>query len=214
MTATIPYEKDLVYKTLEAGPLNPGDIWKLIEAVPSHLTSTTFFNMVFLASQGAIPESSADLRIDREKEMLYLEQINYPSGGDGDKSKFKGALTGGKLERLSLRYPGFPGTQEDFLHGGHGFEILRNNLADLREASYDLIISSFGIAHYLVEVSPRYPGFFQRDYKGKVSVRAEELIKGKPERKLVLKFTSDLSESPEAKAYSEVIGLINSRRTK
>lgn len=209
MTTPIPYEKELVYQSQEVGPINREHIARLIRDMPV-FTSSTLFYMDFVATLGYVPKSRADLRVDREKRQLYLENCVFPSGKVVDIG-FRRILDGGKLKELSLHYPESHGTQEDFLVGGDALEIVKENMPYLKEAGYEIDAATFKIGHHIVRVPDGFPGFFTTSYGAKVLIATQELIKGKPERKLVLDFTHDVESSNEVRVYREFLESIGSK---
>ena len=202
MIKSIPYEKHLSYTTKEFGPLKPRDLSFLFDSVPLTEASMTF-HLDFFASRGVIPGTSAEIRVVRAGKRLSFEEFNF------NDVPFHNILSGGKIERLSLSYPGFKSSMQDAFYGAEAFQIVRENKRDLRVAGYYLDSSSFALRHHLVECTRSSDiEFYSRRYQGKVVVATEELVQGKPDRKIVLSYTSDLAESEEVKVYSKALDLL------
>ena len=208
MAVVIPYETELTYIDQEVGPVSSYDLLYFIRKAPIINSETMSFDLRFEASEGEIHGSSADIIIDPIKARPGLEKIVVPS--PGNESQFLQILNGGKLETLDLGYPSFSSPKDAFASGAKAFEILKDNLEILQKAGYELNTSPFRIGHYIVEL-PSPQGFI-RGYGAKVYLRTTELLKGKPERKLVLSFTKDVELSREVIVYREILNLFNASR--
>ena|SRR3990172_178935 len=206
MAVSIPLETELSYISQEAGPVTTDDLSHIIREASIIPSETMAFNMYFKTIERTIPRSSADIIVKPNKTRLGLEKIvilpplNEP--------QLFQVLNGGRLEELRVNYPGFFSSTDDFAEGAEALGILRDNLDFLQKAGYELSISPFRIGHYIVQVPSSFSGF-SRDYGAKVNLRTKEMIKGKPERKLVLSFTQDMESSREVRVYREILNLLN-----
>jgi hypothetical protein len=200
--------RKLNYQTYEVGPVNSEDLLFFIERVPQ-TEVTTFFGFNFLAEQGIVPRSSAELNINLEEGRLDLNNVKFPYSKN--QSQFETILNGGKLENLILEFPGSQGLKKKCPLGGKAFEIMKENLEILGEAGYDLVVRSFILVHYVMDcTTSRDATFYSKSYTGKVIVNTEELIKDQPERKLVLSYTPDIASSDEVSAYRKILDNIGS----
>ena len=202
---SIPYETKLTYINQEIGPIDAGHLSYLLGKIPGINSETMSFELFFKARQGFISGSSADLTIDLEKSRLGLEKIVFPS--PRDEAHLLRILNGGKLETLNLEFPPFSASRDDFAYGAKAFGVLWDNLETLKEAGYESDVSRFTVGHHVVELP--YPFGYFRAYGAKVKLKTEQLIKGKPERKLVLSFTQDMESSKEVRIYKELLDLFN-----
>jgi len=130
-----------------------------------------------------------------------------------NRSQFVVVLDGGKLEKLSLDYPGFHGKEEDFWNAGKALRIVGFNLERFRRSGYLLDPSSLKLSHHLVKTTNSFAPAFFSNYAGRINLRTEEMVKDEPERKLVLAFTHDLADSDEVMAYREILDSIDSSRS-
>ncbi len=205
LTDDIPYADKLRHDKIEKGPVESQDLLYLIQyALPTQ--ATTSFEMLFSLKNGYIPKSSAQVTIDREKRKLGLKEFSLYNSGVED------VLRGGQLEMLKLRFPEINSmdAKKDFAWGHEAFKIVKDNLDFFHRAGYVLSPESFRLAHYIVQVPDQFPGFFTRSYGQKILVRTESLLAGKPERKLVLHFTHDATDTDEVRGYQEIFNRVNS----
>lgn len=196
----LPYERHLHFITEEEGPISPGTLESLFEMAPT-TSDTLSFSLSFIAQPGsALPGSTAKLQIDPNNgnrivlEEKYIPDVTNPK-------LFTRILEGVKFERLNLSYPAFRQTEEHFSSGSKALEILKSNLKAFRETGYSIDPMHIRLGHYVVRAPETHPGFFSNSYQGKVVISTEELIKDRPERKLILSYTGDMEKSPEVAAY-------------
>ena len=193
----------LHYETYEAGPLTE-IYYPFLDRIPFS-ENTAYFSLDFLARRGIIPDTNATMTVNTQERRLELEEGPYGM------SNIVNLLNGGRIEKLQLRYPPLNRKEgEYFDKGEEAFRILRDNFELLEENSYNPDISSLRVMHYIVKA---YGGGFApsmfSSFTGKVHLKTQELVKGKPERKLVLSFTHDLESSPEVVAYKELLDSVN-----
>lgn len=209
MTIDIPYvSEDLILEHYEVGPVTSQDVTYLLTNVPK-TESTTHFRISFNALDDVIRGSSGRLSIDIKGERFRFSDVSLSE--PSNREEFERILDGGRLEHLNLRYPGQYAKKEYFDVGGRALTFLGRHLKSFLDTRYEAEVSSLIIGHYLVEVSQRFePGLFA-SYAPRIAITTGEMVKGEPERKLILGFTHDLKDSLEVGAYRGIFDSIKAK---
>ncbi|MBS3091066.1 hypothetical protein J4217_01295 [Candidatus Pacearchaeota archaeon] len=206
MALQLPYEHRLIYTTEEAGPIKPDTLYNLVRIAPT-TSETGYFRMHFFTnSENVLAGSHADISIDTERATLDLRETVCPSSQDSE--SFKKILNGIRLEKLLLNYPSSHGDREQFALAGEALKILQDNIQTITDNGYVINPSLFCISHDMVQVSDSFPGFFCSSFAGKAGISTHEIIKGKEEFKIVLRYTSDMKDSDEIAAYRKFMKTI------
>lgn len=209
MEVEIPWaERRVVREECEVGPVTNEDVEYLLKNAPT-TRSPSFFRLDFVAEEDAIPETSAKVIINpKGKGFIFgLEDIHFPYIDEA--AGFNQILDGGRLETLSLEYPGRrQGKREDYGVAGRALGFLGRNLQTFFNYGYKVVPSSLTIANYMVQVPQSFaPGLFS-SYTGKLAISTDEMIKGEPEIKLILGFTHDIEDSVEVQRYKQIFDAI------
>ncbi len=205
-TRSLEYVDKLNTERFEVGDINPSDLATLVYKAPLS-GSPTFFHFNLRTSLNPISGSKGKLVV--EDGCIEVRDVRYPTGD------LRSVAKGGKLEELGIDFPEYNDGVRGLMRGGAALKTFGGSaLGVLRGEGYDLNVSSFRIAHYVVKTRNQYPGFFSESVAGKLGLYTEEMVKGKEPRKLVFIYTSDIIDTPEFETYTKLLKEIDSQKSK
>ncbi|MEK6894759.1 MAG: hypothetical protein AABX10_04820 [Nanoarchaeota archaeon] len=183
------------HQRIEVGNVNSSDIALVVQRAPlTHAPAN--FSISFRRSEGVVPGSYGKVHCVGDR--LWMGEVHYTQD-------MVATLNGGRLEVLRADIPRFEEGIEGLFDAGALFESFKPHAKEFEREGYTIDPSSFRIFNYVAKSSGGRTGFFTKAITGKIIIATESMVQGEEARKLVLLYTSDMTDTPEFKTYQNIL---------